>query len=79
MTPVEALIRDGHQHPEQILAALEAGGCIVLDPVEAAEYEEMDEALAGLNLKEYADLHFDYGYNTGYEKGLDVGKDRYAG
>lgn len=29
MTPKEALIRGGHQHPEQILADLEAGGFIV--------------------------------------------------
>lgn len=70
----EALIRGGHQHPEQILADLEAGGCIVLNPVEAAEYEHIQEALAGLKLREYADVHFNYGY----QKGLDVGKDRYG-
>jgi len=78
MTPVEALTRGGHQHPEQILADLEAGGFIILDPDEAVEYEDDQEALAGLNLKEYADLHFDYGYDHGYRKGLDVGKDRYG-
>ena len=71
----EALIRGGHQHPEQILADLEAGGCIVLDPQEAADYNDL---LGDLTLREYSSLRYGLGYNAGYEKGLDVGKDRFS-
>lgn len=83
MTPVEVLIRDGHQHPEQILAALEAGGCIVLHPEEAAEYETVmaqveDTGILGLTLEEYIATQATWAYDAGYRVGLDVGKDRYG-
>ena len=79
---VEALIRGGHQHPEQILADLEAGDCIVLDPEEAAEYETVmqqveDTGILGLTLEEYIKYRGNWSYNAGYQEGLDVGKDRY--
>jgi hypothetical protein len=78
MTPKEALIRGGHKHPEQILADLEAGGCIVLDPDEAADYEMVrdwaEDAQEGFTLEEFLGWVF----RRGYQAGLDVGKDRFS-
>lgn len=87
MTPKQALIRGGHKHPEQILADLEAGGCIVLNSNEAEEYETVmeqidDSEILGLTLEEYINQRaiwaYNAGYDTGYKKGLDVGKNRFG-
>ena len=75
---IDALVRGGHKYPEQILADLEAGDCIVLDPDEAAEYETVmnwaEDAGEGFTLEEYLAWVF----RRGYEAGLDVGKDRFS-
>jgi hypothetical protein len=78
---IEALIRGGHQHPEQILADLEAGSCVVLDPDEAGEYEaimdEVENAGEGFTLEEYINFRCDRSYDAGFQRALDVANDRF--
>lgn len=79
---IQALIRGGHKHPEQILADLEAGGCIVLDPQEADDYEAAiqmieDGGVKDMSLRDYICYRSDKAYDAGFQRALDVANDRF--